>query len=46
MTTELKITDKQIEHDHPLFVIDEMSGNHQQSLNCVQEIVNMAESHA
>jgi pseudaminic acid synthase len=42
MTKELKIADKIIGRDHPSFVIAEMSGNHNQSLERALEIVDAA----
>lgn len=42
MTKEIKITDKLIGRNHPPFVIAEMSGNHNQSLERALEIVEAA----
>ncbi len=42
MTRELKISGKLIGRDHPPFIIAEMSGNHNQSLGRVLEIVEAA----
>lgn len=42
MTTQFKIADKLIGRDHPPFVIAEMSGNHNQSLERALEIVEEA----
>ena len=42
MTKEIKIADKLIGRNHPPFVIDEMSGNHNQSLERALEIVEAA----
>ncbi len=42
MTKELKIADKLIGQNHPPFVIAEMSGNHNQSLERALEIVEAA----
>lgn len=42
MTKEFKIADKLIGRDHPPFVIAEMSGNHNQSLERALEIVEAA----
>lgn len=39
MSSEIKITDRLIGRDHPPFVIAEMSGNHNQSLDRALEIV-------
>ena len=42
MTKEFKIAGKPIGRDHPPFVIAEMSGNHNQSLERALEIVEAA----
>jgi N-acetylneuraminate synthase len=42
MTKEIKITDKLIGRNHPPFVIAEMSGNHNQSLERALKIVEAA----
>jgi pseudaminic acid synthase len=42
MTSEIKITDKLIGVDHPPFIIAEMSGNHNQSLERALKIVEAA----